>query len=86
MEQLGDSDELVVATIGSRCFDTRDLLGFIDGMVNPVRRTVPELILITAEDGDVVVGGTCVVVRKYLRDCRDRVVRRQGSKKRLLGG
>jgi putative iron-dependent peroxidase len=74
MEMLGDSVEVVDETVGFRYFDARDLLGFVDGTANPVGPAVPESVLVTAEDaqaqgsGNEVVGGSYIVVQKYLHD------------------
>src|SRR5207253_418664 len=48
-------------------FDNRDLLGFVDGTENPSGREVVEAAVIGEED-PVFIGGSYVVVQKYLHD------------------
>ncbi len=50
---------------GFRYFDTRDLLGFVDGTANPVGAELPESVLVGDED-PAFAGGSYVVVQKYL--------------------
>lgn len=54
--------------MGFRYFDVRDLLGFVDGTANPVGSAVGDSILITAEDDAASVGGSYIVVQKYLHN------------------
>lgn len=70
MEQFGDSVSVVDETVGFRYFDTRDLLGFVDGTANPVGPAVPECTLITAEDDPNAEGGSYVVIQKYIHDLK----------------
>ncbi|KPI40688.1 putative deferrochelatase/peroxidase YfeX [Cyphellophora attinorum] len=70
MDLLGDAVEVVDHTVGFRYFDVRDLLGFVDGTANPVGQAVPQATLIAAEDDGNAVGGSYVVVQKYLHDLR----------------
>ena len=68
-DSLGDSAELVDETVGFRYFDVRDLLGFVDGTANP--NTQPELTdstIVTKDDDQSAVGGSFVVVQKYVHD------------------
>lgn len=67
MEQLGDSVKLVDETVGFRYFDVRDLLGFVDGTANPVGQAVPDSVVIAEEDPNAI-GGSYIVVQKYLHD------------------
>lgn len=60
-------------TSGFRYFDSRDLLGFVDGTANPVGPGVPEAVLVSASDVATAseaksVGGSYVVVQKYVHD------------------
>ncbi|KAL5362236.1 hypothetical protein BJX96DRAFT_99557 [Aspergillus floccosus] len=66
MDILGDAVTLVDETVGFRYFDSRDLLGFVDGTANPVGSDVPSSTLITAEEDPNAVGGSYIVVQKYL--------------------
>ncbi|CAK7236152.1 hypothetical protein SEUCBS140593_009522 [Sporothrix eucalyptigena] len=70
LDQLGDSVTVEDETVGFRYFDNRDLLGFIDGTANPVGADTQEAVLVAGTDvaGSSVdiVGGSYVVVQKYL--------------------
>ncbi|KAJ5118143.1 uncharacterized protein N7515_010366 [Penicillium bovifimosum] len=68
MDRLGDSVQLVDATIGFRYFDARDLLGFVDGTANPVGPDLPSSVLVASEDDPDAQGGSYVVVQKYVHD------------------
>ncbi|KAJ5252643.1 hypothetical protein N7489_003053 [Penicillium chrysogenum] len=50
IDRLGDTIQLVDATVGFRYFDARDLLGFVDGTANPVGPGVPPSVLVASED------------------------------------
>ena len=50
---------------GFRYFDSRDLLGFVDGTANPTGLDLPEATLVGEEDPQSS-GGSYVVVQKYL--------------------
>jgi len=52
---------------GFRYFDSRDLLGFVDGTENPTGRAAIEATLIGDED-PTFAGGSYVIVQKYLHD------------------
>lgn len=67
MDQLGASVRVVDETVGFRYFDVRDLLGFVDGTANPVGPAVDSSILVAEED-ERAVGGSYVVVQKYVHD------------------
>jgi putative iron-dependent peroxidase len=69
MDQLGDAVALVDETVGFRYFDVRDLLGFVDGTANPVGPAVPNAVLIAEEDAHAV-GGSYIVVQKYVHDLK----------------
>jgi len=68
LESLGASVAVVDETVGFRYFDVRDLLGFVDGTANPVGPAVPASVLIAQEDDAAAVGGSYVVVQKYVHD------------------
>ncbi|KAF4610407.1 dyp-type peroxidase [Cudoniella acicularis] len=77
MDLLGDSVTVVDSTIGFRYFDVRDLLGFVDGTANPIGNAVQDSVLVAASDIqtdadaaaiNVNVGGSYIVVQKYLHD------------------
>ncbi|KAA0960822.1 Dyp-type peroxidase [Microbacterium sp. ANT_H45B] len=67
LDVLGDAVTVVDETSGFRYFDIRDLLGFVDGTANPIGNAVADSTLVGAED-DEHVGGSYVVVQKYLHD------------------
>jgi porphyrinogen peroxidase len=64
---LGDSVTVVDEVQGFRYFDSRDLLGFVDGTENPVGEDMYRSSLIGDEDPEFS-GGAYVVVQKYLHD------------------
>ena len=54
---------------GFKYFDVRDLLGFVDGTENPVGPAASAAVLVGEEDPEFV-GGSYVIVQKYLHDLR----------------
>ncbi|OQE32264.1 hypothetical protein PENSTE_c001G01698 [Penicillium steckii] len=68
MDVLGDSVKLEDITVGFRYFDSRDLLGFVDGTANPVGPDVPDSVLVTSHDDTNAAEGSYVVVQKYVHD------------------
>jgi len=70
MENLGDAVSVVDETVGFRYFDVRDLLGFVDGTANPVGPAVDNSIVITEQDDAGSVGGSYIVVQKYLHNMK----------------
>ena len=67
LEALGNDVIVRDEVAGFRYFDSRDLLGFVDGTENPTGVALPEAALIGAED-DTFSGGSYMVVQKYLHD------------------
>lgn len=67
MARLGDAVSTVDEVHGFRYFDDRDLLGFVDGTENPRGEAVIDAALIGEEDA-AFVGGSYVMVQKYLHD------------------
>ena len=67
LNRLGSAVTVVDETQGFRYFDSRDLLGFVDGTENPTGNGMAEAALIGDEDPDFR-GGSYVVVQKYLHD------------------
>ena len=65
--RLGDAVSTVDEVHGFRYFDDRDLLGFVDGTENPRGEAVIDAALIGEEDA-AFVGGSYVIVQKYLHD------------------
>ncbi|KAK0391514.1 hypothetical protein NLU13_1014 [Sarocladium strictum] len=67
--QLGESVSVIDETVGFRYFDARDLLGFIDGTANPVGQDAFHSAII--QDDAAALGGSYVVVQKYLHNLKD---------------
>ena len=67
LDNLGAGVTVVDEVSGFRYFDSRDLLGFVDGTANPTNLDLPASALVGHEDADFV-GGSYVVVQKYLHD------------------
>jgi putative iron-dependent peroxidase len=67
MARLGNAVSAVDEVHGFRYFDDRDLLGFVDGTENPRGEAVIDAALIGEEDA-MFVGGSYVIVQKYLHD------------------
>ncbi|MBS0446913.1 MAG: Dyp-type peroxidase [Proteobacteria bacterium] len=65
LDQLGSSVEMTDEVTGFRYFDSRDLLGFVDGTANPTGRDIGASTLVGDED-QAFAGGSYVVVQKYL--------------------
>src|SRR5215471_7138212 len=65
--RLGDAASTVDEVHGFRYFDDRDLLGFVDGTENPRGEAVIDAAIIGKEDA-AFVGGSYVIVQKYLHD------------------
>ncbi|KAL7807336.1 hypothetical protein V8C44DRAFT_337485 [Trichoderma aethiopicum] len=66
---LDDAVTVQDDTQGFRYFDARDLLGFVDGTANPAASALPEAVLIAEnDDHEACVGGSYVVVQKYIHD------------------
>ncbi|GAW12173.1 hypothetical protein ANO14919_015340 [Xylariales sp. No.14919] len=74
IEKLGDTVQLEDQTVGFRYFDARDLLGFVDGTANPVGPSaISDVVMISEEDENsnaTTIGGSYVVVQKYLHDLK----------------
>lgn len=67
LNRLGKSVRVVDATVGFRYFDTRDLLGFVDGTANPVGPAVLDAAVV--QDGPSgSPGGSYVMVQKYIHN------------------
>jgi putative iron-dependent peroxidase len=67
MARLGDAVTAVDEVHGFRYFDDRDLLGFVDGTENPTAQAANDAVYIGEEDA-AFVGGSYVIVQKYLHD------------------
>jgi putative iron-dependent peroxidase len=67
MFRLGGAVRVVDEVHGFRYFDSRDVIGFVDGTENPVGALAAGSTLIGAED-PAFAGGSYVIVQKYLHD------------------
>jgi putative iron-dependent peroxidase len=67
MAALGSAVSVADEVYGFRYFDTRDLLGFVDGTENPTGQAALDAVLIGEEDA-AFAGGSYVIVQKYLHD------------------
>ena len=67
MERIESAVSTVDEVQGFRYFDDRDLLGFVDGTENPRGDAAVNAVLIGNEDA-AFVGGSYVIVQKYLHD------------------
>jgi putative iron-dependent peroxidase len=63
----GSAISVVDEVQGFRYFDSRDVIGFVDGTENPAGAAAVAATLIGAEDG-AFAGGSYVIVQKYLHD------------------
>lgn len=70
LDSLGASVETIDETFGFRYFDTRDLLGFVDGTANPTGDALNASVFVTADDDCSAIGGSYVVVQKYLHNLK----------------
>jgi putative iron-dependent peroxidase len=69
LDALAGAVRVVDEVSGFRYFDSRDLLGFVDGTANPAGADLPAATLVGDED-PAYAGGSYVVVQKYLHDLR----------------
>jgi len=67
LDRLAGSVTVVDEVQGFRYFDSRDLLGFVDGTENPTGQALAYASLVGDEDPEFV-GGSYVVVQKYLHN------------------
>ncbi|HEV2120945.1 MAG TPA: Dyp-type peroxidase [Candidatus Bathyarchaeia archaeon] len=67
MAKLGPAISPVDEVQGFRYFDSRDLIGFVDGTENPKGQEAIDATLITSEDPGFA-GGSYVIIQKYLHD------------------
>lgn len=69
MENIGDVVSVADEVHGFRYFDDRDILGFVDGTENPRGDAAHEAAIVGDEDPDFI-GGSYVIVQKYLHDMK----------------
>jgi putative iron-dependent peroxidase len=68
LQALGDAGTVVDEVSGFRYFDSRDLLGFVDGTANPTAAELADATLISPAADPAFAGGSYVVVQKYVHD------------------
>ncbi|WP_194898986.1 Dyp-type peroxidase [Catenulispora pinisilvae] len=68
LTRLGGAVKVVDEVHGFRYYDRRDLLGFVDGTENPEGVEAVAAALVDAERDPEFVGGSYVIVQKYLHD------------------
>ncbi|MGO1315876.1 MAG: Dyp-type peroxidase [Cellulomonadaceae bacterium] len=68
MQALGSDAVVEDHVTGLRYFDSRDLLGFVDGTENPTGRSAATAALIDAETEADFAGGSYVIVQRYVHD------------------
>jgi len=84
MARLGDAVEPVDEVHGFRYFDDRDLIGFVDGTENPRGQEAIDAVLIGDEDAGFV-GGSYVIVQKYLHDMAGWEALSTEAQERIIG-
>jgi len=67
MERLAGAVTVVDEVHGFRCFDDRDLLGFVDGTENPTGAAATAAVVVSDQYREVA-GSSYVIVQKYLHD------------------
>ena len=68
MDALGEDVHVEDHVTGLRYFDSRDLLGFVDGTENPTGRGAASAAVISSLQEPDFAGGSYVMVQKYLHD------------------
>lgn len=68
LTELGDDVRVEDHTVGFRYFDSRDLLGFVDGTENPTGRGAVDSAIISPDVEPELAGGSYVLVQKYTHD------------------
>src|SRR6202140_4868659 len=84
MARLGEAVAVVDEGHGFRCFDGRDLIGFVDGTENPTAQTAIDAVYLGAEDA-LFAGGSYVIVQKYLHDGASWNARSTKDQERIIG-
>ncbi|AII08760.1 Dyp-type peroxidase [Rhodococcus opacus] len=81
---LGSAATVIDEVHGFRYFDSRDLLGFVDGTENPTDDDAADAALIGDEDPDFR-GGSYVIVQKYLHDMSEWSTLSTEEQERVIG-
>ena len=84
LQTLGDCVTVEDEVQGFRYFDSRDLLGFVDGTENPTGSALGQSALIHSED-PLFEGGSYVVVQKYLHRLDRWQALDTGSQEAIIG-
>jgi porphyrinogen peroxidase len=84
LSALGGAVAVADEVSGFRYFDSRDLLGFVDGTANPIGAALPESSLIGDEDPEFA-GGSYVVVQKYLHSMEAWNALTPSEQERIIG-
>jgi porphyrinogen peroxidase len=84
LQALGDSVAVQDEVQGFRYFDSRDLLGFVDGTENPTGSALGQSALIQSDDASFE-GGSYIVVQKYLHRLDRWQALDSGSQEAIIG-
>ena len=84
MDQLGSSVTVADEVVGFRYFDSRDLLGFVDGTANPTGHDIGASTLVGSED-QAFAGGSYLVVQKYLHQMQPWARLAKDEQERIIG-
>jgi putative iron-dependent peroxidase len=84
MVRIGDAVSPADEVHGFRYFDDRDVIGFVDGTENPRGEAAIEAVLIGEEDA-AFVGGSYVIVQKYLHDLEGWNALSTEAQERIIG-
>src|SRR5271166_6776187 len=84
MTRLGDAVSPVDEVHGFKYFDDRDLIGFVDGTKNPTGQAAIDAAIMDIEDA-AFVGGSYVVVQKYLHDLAGWEALSTEAQERIIG-
>ena len=84
LQALGDSVTVQDEVQGFRYFDSRDLLGFVDGTENPTGSALGQSALVQSDDASFE-GGSYVVVQKYLHRLDQWQALDIGSQENIVG-
>lgn len=84
LDQLGSSVAVADEVVGFRYFDSRDLLGFVDGTANPTGRDIGTSTLVGDEDPEFA-GGSYLVVQKYLHQMQPWARLSKGEQEQIIG-
>ncbi len=84
MSRLGGAVSPADEVHGFQYFDDRDLLGFVDGMENPVDQAAVDAAIIGEEDA-AFAGGSYAIVQKYLHDLKAWNAVPVGQQEKIIG-